>query len=111
MSENHWVLFFEVEIDLGGREVEKDVAIAAMLWEWGYSEDESLSLRVEEENRPWVQSVWSHHTNSRQPTCTLVFQEEKYTSVLLKSVIFRHPYYRLKLILCPYFRPNFVWQT
>lgn len=92
MSESHWVLFLEAEIDSGGKEVEKAVTIAAMLWEWGYSEDESLLLRVEEENRHWVQLVWSHHTNSQQPTCTLVFQEEKYNPVSLKSVILGHSY-------------------
>ena len=31
MSESHRVLFLEVEIDSGGREVEKAVTIAAML--------------------------------------------------------------------------------
>ena len=88
----HWVLFLEVEIDSGGREVEKAGAIAAMLWQWGYFEDESLLLRVKEENRCWVQLVWSHYTKSHQLTCTLVFQEEKCIAVLLKSVILGHSY-------------------
>lgn len=78
MSESHWVWFPEMGIDSDGRENEKAVAIATMLWDWGYPENGSLLLRVVEQKRHCIQLVWSHHANPQQPTSTLVFQGEKY---------------------------------